>query len=156
MGNRLTRCLVSALPAQSTPTVTGGPKAHPLVNMSQKIGQTGLRRRNVPCIPAWLCAASHRFRNRGHDCPGHSVSHSTVTNRCLGKHQTRHYGIHVMHLDAFALIKCCHVSAGGTAPPLQSHQVQISSKLHEGKDIGPTCEFTVSPEVGPEATIGTL
>jgi hypothetical protein len=39
---------------------------------------------------------------------------------------------------------------------LQSRQVQISSKPHRGKGIGPTYGFTASPEVGPGATVGTL
>jgi hypothetical protein len=68
----------------------------------------------------------------------------------------RHYDIHITHLGTSTPIKCRHVSAGETAPPLQNHQVQISSKLHEGKDIGSTCGFAASLEVGPGATVGTL
>jgi hypothetical protein len=48
------------------------------------------------------------------------------------------------------------VPAGGTAPSLQSRQVQISSKLRREKVFGPTYRFTASPEVGPGATVGTL
>jgi hypothetical protein len=84
------------------------------------------------------------------------VSHSTVTSCCFGKHQARRYGIHIAHLSVFAPVKYRHVPAGGTAPPLQSCQVQISSKLHREKGIGPTCGFTASPEVGLGVTIGTL
>jgi hypothetical protein len=68
----------------------------------------------------------------------------------------RRYGIHDAHLGASAPIKCSHLSTGGTAPPLQSRQVQISSKLRRGKDIGPTCRFAASLEVGPRATVSTL
>jgi hypothetical protein len=84
------------------------------------------------------------------------ISHSTVTNRCLGKRQARCYDIHVAHLAASTEIKYHHVPAGGTVPPLQSHQIQISSKPRGEKGIGPTCGFTASPEVGLGATIGTL
>jgi hypothetical protein len=68
----------------------------------------------------------------------------------------RRYGTHVAHLGISALIKCHHVPTGGTAPPLQSRQVQISSKLHGVKDIGPTCGFAASPKVGLGVTVGTL
>jgi hypothetical protein len=115
-----------------------------------------MRRRSVPYIPPRLCAASRRFGNRIHDCLGPRVSHSALTNHCLGKHQARHYGIHVAHLSASAPIKYRHVPAGGTAPPLQSRQVQISSKPCRGKGIDPTCRFTNSLEVGPGATAGIL
>jgi hypothetical protein len=107
-------------------------------------------------IPPWLCAESHHFRNRNHDCPGPRVSHSAVTNSCLGKRQMIHYGIHVVHLGISVTIKCHHMPAGGTAPPLQSRQVQISSKLCGGKGIGPTCGFAPSPMVGPVATVDML
>jgi hypothetical protein len=103
-----------------------------------------------------LCAASHHFGNRGHDCLDPHVSRSTVTKCCIGKHQTRRNGIHVAHLSAFVPIKYRHMPTGGTAPPLQSRQVQISSKSHRRKGIGPTCGFTSSPDVGLGATIGTL
>jgi hypothetical protein len=92
-------------------------------------------------ILPWFCAVSRCFRNRGHDCTGPRVSRSVVTNCCLGKCQTRCYGIHVAHLGASKPIKCHHVSAGGTAPPLQSRQVQISSKLHGGKYIAPPADL---------------
>jgi hypothetical protein len=118
MGNRLTWRLVSALPAQSTPALTRELKACPSVNMSKKIGETGLRRRSVPRILPRLCATSLYFENRGYDCLGPHVSHGTVTNRCFGKCQTRRYGIHAGHLVAFTVIKCCHMSTGGTALPL--------------------------------------
>jgi hypothetical protein len=128
------------------PALTGGLRARPSVNMSQKIGETSLRRCSVPRIPPRLCAASRHFGNHGHDCLGPRLSHSAISNCCLGKCQARHYGTHIVHLGVSAPIKCHHVSAGGTAAPLQSHQVQISSKLCGGKDIGPTCGFTTSPE----------
>jgi hypothetical protein len=35
-------------------------------------------------------------------------------------------------------------------------QDRILEKLRWERDVGPTCEFTASPEVGPGATIGTL
>jgi hypothetical protein len=113
-------------------------------------------RRSVPCIPPRLCVASHCFRNRDHDCLGPREYRSVVANRCLGKCQVRRFGIHVTHLGASTLIMYCNVPTGGTAPPLQSRQVQISSKLRRAKGIGPTCGFTASPKVGPGATIGTL
>jgi hypothetical protein len=128
MGNRLTWRLVFALPAQSTPTLIGWPRACSSVNTSQKNGETGMGRRSVPRIPPQLCSASRRFGNRSHDCLGPRVSCSAVTNRWLGKHQARHYSIQVTHLGASASIKYRHVPAGGTAPPLRSRQVQISSK----------------------------
>jgi hypothetical protein len=115
-----------------------------------------MRRHSVPRIPPQLCATSHHFRNHGHDCLGPRVSHSTVTKCWLGKCQERRYGIHATHLDASTPIKYRHVPAGGTAPPLQSRQVQILSKLRREKGISPTCGFTTSPEVGPGATVGTL
>jgi hypothetical protein len=70
MGNRLARCLVSTLPAQSTPTLTRGLRACPSVNMSQIIGETDLGRHSISRIPPRLCTASRHFRNRGHDCLG--------------------------------------------------------------------------------------
>jgi hypothetical protein len=57
----------------------------------------------------------------------------------------RRYDIHIAHLGA-----------GGATPLLQSRQVQISSKLHGEKDIGPTCAFAASLEVGLVATVDTL
>jgi hypothetical protein len=124
--------------------------------MSKKIGETGMRRRSVPRTPPWLCAVSRCFGNRDHDCLDPRVSRSVVTNRCLANCQGRRYDTHVTHLGASASIKYRHMFAGGTAPLLQSRQVQISSKLHEGKCIGITCGFTSSPEVGPRANVGTL
>jgi hypothetical protein len=115
-----------------------------------------MRRHSVPYIPPQLCSVPHHFRNRGHDCLGPRVSRITVTNRCLGKHQARCYGIHVTHLSAFALIKYRHMPAGGTTPPLQSYQVQILTKPCWEKGIGSTYGFTASPEVGPGATVSTL
>jgi hypothetical protein len=155
-GNRLTWRLVFALPAQSTPTLIGWPRACPSINMSHKNGETGMGRRSIPHIPPRLCAASHRFRNRNHDCLGPREYHSVVTNRCLGTCQVRCFSIHVAHLGASTLIMYCNVPTGGTAPPLQSRQVQISSKLRRAKGISPTCGFTASPKVGPGANIGTL
>jgi hypothetical protein len=150
------QCMVSALPTQCTPVLTRGLRAHPLVNMSQKIDETCLRRCSIPRIPSQLCTTSHHFGNRSHDCLGPRVSHNAVTNRCLGKCQMRCYNIHVAHLNISAPIKCRHVPASGIAPLLQSCQVQISSKLRGGKDIGPNCGFAASHEVGSKATIGTL
>jgi hypothetical protein len=68
----------------------------------------------------------------------------------------RHYGIHVMNLGAFTPIKYHHMPTGGTAPPVQSRQVQISSKPRRGKCIGPTSGFIASPDVGSGAIVGTL
>jgi hypothetical protein len=115
-----------------------------------------MRRRSVPHTAPRLCATSCHFGNRGQDCLGPCVSCSAVTNCYLGKCQMRHYGIHVMHLGAFAPIKYHHVPTGGTAPPVESRQVQISSKPRRGKRIGPTSGFTASPDVGPGAIVGTL
>jgi hypothetical protein len=115
-----------------------------------------LRRRSVPRVPPWFYAASRRFKNHNHDCLGPYVSRGVVTKCFLRKRQMRRYGIHDAHLGASAPFKCSHMSIGGTAPPLQSRQVQISSKLRRGKDIGPTCRFAASLEVGPGATIRSL
>jgi hypothetical protein len=48
-----------------------------------------------------------------------------------------------------------------TCPMVEAHyhtnsQGRVLEKLHWEKDVGPTCGFTASPEVGPGATIGTL
>jgi hypothetical protein len=115
-----------------------------------------VRRHNIPRIPPRLCIASHHFGNRCHDCLSPRVFSSAVANRCLRKRQVRRYNIHVTYLGASAPIKYRHVPTGGTAPPLQSRQVQISSKPRKGKGIGPTCEFTASPKVGLGATVYTL
>jgi hypothetical protein len=48
------------------------------------------------------------------------------------------------------------VPNGGATLSLQNLQVQISSKVAQGKCIGPTCGFVASPEVGPRVTVGTL
>jgi hypothetical protein len=80
-------------------------------------------------IPPRLCVASRHFGNHDHDCLGTHVSCSAITKHWLGECQARRYGIHVTHLGASAPIKYRHVPDGGTAPPLQSCQVQISSKL---------------------------
>jgi hypothetical protein len=45
---------------------------------------------------------------------------------------------------------------GGAALSHQNRQARISSKVVQGKGIGPTCWFVASPEVGLGATVGTL
>jgi hypothetical protein len=107
--------------------LTGGLRARSSGNMSQNIGETGLRRHIEPHIPPWLCAALRHFGNCGPDCLGPCVSRSAITSHCLGKRLANRYGTHVAHLSASVPIKCYHVSAGGTAPPLLSRQVQISA-----------------------------
>jgi hypothetical protein len=109
-----------------------------------------MRRRSVLYIPPRLCAASRHFENRGHDCLDPHVSRSTVTNRCLGKHQARRYGINVVHLGASALIKYYHMPAGGTAPPLQTRQVQVSSEQCRGKRYWPHLRVHCLSRGGPE------
>jgi hypothetical protein len=51
--------------------------------------------------------------------------------------------------------------SAATHPLTRAHyhfncQDQISEESCRERDVGPTCEFTASPEVGPGATIGTL
>jgi hypothetical protein len=100
MGNRLMRCLVFTLPAQVYPRTDRGPRARPLVNKSQKIGETDIRRRSVPCNPPRLCVVSRHFRNHDHDCLSLCISCGAVRNCCLGKRQARCYDTHAIHLDA--------------------------------------------------------
>jgi hypothetical protein len=84
-------------------------------------------------IPPRLCTSSRCFGNRGHDHLGPHVSRSIVTNRCLGKHQARCYGIHITHLDASALIKYRHVPAGEITPPLSKQSSTNIIKATRGK-----------------------
>jgi hypothetical protein len=71
-------------PRESTPSLTGGPRARPSVNKSQGIGETGMRRHSVPRNPSWLCAASRHFGNCGYDRLGPRVSGGIVARRYLG------------------------------------------------------------------------
>jgi hypothetical protein len=54
------RCLVSTPPAQSTQTLTGGPKARLSVNTGQLIGEDSKWRRNDPRVDhsAQCCVVS--------------------------------------------------------------------------------------------------
>jgi hypothetical protein len=55
-GTDLRGAWCSHSPLKPTPSL-----AHPSVNKSQKIGETGMRRRSVPRNPSRSCAASRRF-----------------------------------------------------------------------------------------------